>query len=284
MAIASDRMLLRRCDLAAPATAPRRILGTCARERGRSHFRVHAATIENALGIEAVLDPCAQARERRVLRLEDRYRAPQLGAGANQRGMATLASSAARIRAAPPSVRRRPPATADRLPSPRATRARDGAPAPRAAARRRSGEPRRARAAAPAAAGRHPGSRATARALGAVRALRSRHRLRASACSRAARSRTDGAGPSRRSAARSAAAPPPRGSPSAPAAAAGRKAAPPTSPALLMALRKAAKPAARVRGRSSSVVSCSAAGSTLKVTSVMAASVPKLPANSLHRS
>ena len=82
------------------------------RARARSHVRIHAAAIEDALGIEAVLDPCAQARERRLLRLEHRYRAPQLGAGADQRGMATacLERGADPSRAAVGS-RRRPPAT-----------------------------------------------------------------------------------------------------------------------------------------------------------------------------
>jgi hypothetical protein len=68
------------------------------------------------------------------------------------------------------------------------------------------------------------------------------------------------------------------------AATAGRQAAPATSPALFMALRSAAKPAARVRARNTSVASHSATGSTLNVTSVMATRVPKLPANSLHKS
>ena len=48
---------------------------------------IHAARVENALGIEALLDARGEARERRLLRLKDRDRGAQARAAPDQRRM-----------------------------------------------------------------------------------------------------------------------------------------------------------------------------------------------------
>ena len=62
--------------------------GPCPRRAARSAVGIHAPAIEDALGVEAVPDPRAQAGKRRFLGLKHRHRGAQRGIGPNQGGMA----------------------------------------------------------------------------------------------------------------------------------------------------------------------------------------------------
>ena len=53
-----------------------------------SQLRIHAAAVEDALGVEALLDARGQCGERRRLRLEHRHGAAQSIGGADERGVA----------------------------------------------------------------------------------------------------------------------------------------------------------------------------------------------------